>query len=400
MKIKLLTAFLLFSFLAGAQKKDQTNMRKLIEDNLQFAVSQYNLLASKTPASVMPRTFNASKNELVTSATDWWTSGFFPGTLWYLFESTGDTSMKAEAERRLAILEKEKYYTGNHDLGFMIYNSFGNAYRITGKPEYKYVVLTAAATLSKRYRPGIQSIQSWNGATPNDCLVIIDNMMNLELLCWSSQNSTDKSFQDIALAHSYTTIKNQYRPDFSSWHVVEYDLKTSTIKKKRTAQGAADTSAWSRGQVWGLYGFTMMYRMTGKKEFLEQAKKVAGFILNHPTLPADKVPYWDFDAPGIPDALRDASSGAIMASALLELGQYTKGKERKQYIETGKQLIVNLSSPAYKAKAGENGGFLLLHSVGSLPQKSEVDVPLTYADYYFIEANMRYKKWYLSNKEK
>lgn len=396
MKACVLILSLLFTISSSAQEMKQVNMKLLIEDNLQFATSQYKLLASKIPATVMPRTFNATKGELVTSATDWWTSGFFPGTLWYLFESTGDTAMKAEGERRLAILEKEKFYTGNHDLGFMIFNSFGNAYRITGKPEYKEVVLTAAATLSKRYRPNIQSIQSWNGATPNDCLVIIDNMMNLELLCWSSQHSNDKSFNDIALAHSFTTIKNQYRPDFSSWHVVEYDLKTATIKKKRTAQGAADTSTWARGQVWGLYGYTMMYRMTGKKEFLEQARKVAAFLLNHPRLPSDKVPYWDFDAPGIPNALRDASAGAIMSSALLELGQYTKGKERKRYIETGKQLLVSLSSPAYRAKAGENGGFLLMHSVGSLPQKSEVDVPLTYADYYFIEANMRYKKWYLS----
>jgi uncharacterized protein YyaL (SSP411 family) len=220
-------------------------------------------------------------------------------------------------------------------------------------------------------------------------------MMNLELLHWVSDHGGDPVYKEIAVTHANTTIANQFRPDNSSVHVVDWDLNTGTVLKKITWQGAADSSAWSRGQTWGFYGYTMMYRFTKNKTYLEQAKKIARFLLSHPRLPSDKVPYWDFDAPGIPNVPRDASSAAIMASALLELGQYTTGAEKKEYIETAEIILQSLSSPAYRAKLGENGGFILMHSVGSLPHKSEVDAPLTYADYYFIEGLTRYKDWYL-----
>jgi hypothetical protein len=381
------------SFAQTASLKNK--MKALIQDNFTFAAKQYQYLKANTPDSVMPRSYVAATGKSVTSDTKWWCSGFYPGTLWYLYAYTKDEAIKKEAEQRLAILEKEKYYTGNHDLGFMMFCSFGTAYKYINNPAYKDVVTIAAKSLSTRYRPAIKSIQSWNSRDILKCPVIIDNMMNLELLHWVSDHGGDPIFKEIAVTHANTTIANQFRPDNSSYHVVDWDLNTATVLKKITWQGAADSSAWSRGQTWGLYGYTMMYRFTKNPAYLSQAKKIAHFILSNPNLPSDKIPYWDFDAPGIPNVPRDASSGAIMASALLELGQFTSGAEKKEYIQTAETILQSLSSPAYRAKLGENGGFILMHSVGSLPHKSEVDAPLTYADYYFIEALTRYKDWYL-----
>ena len=381
------------SFAQTASLKNK--MTALIQDNFTFAAKQYQYLKVNTPDSVMPRSYMPATGKSVTSDTKWWCSGFYPGTLWYLYAYTKDETIKKEAEKRLGILEKEKYYTGNHDLGFMIYCSFGTAYKYTKNPAYKDVVTIAAKSLSTRYRPEIKSIQSWNARGTLKCPVIIDNMMNLELLHWVSDHGGDPVFKEIAVTHANTTIGNHFRPDYSSYHVVDWDLNTGTVLKKVTAQGAADSSAWSRGQTWGLYGYTMMYRFTKNPAYLNQAKKIAHFILSNPNLPSDKIPYWDFDAPGIPNVPRDASSGSVLASALLELGQFTSGTEKKEYIKTAETILQSLSSPAYRAKLGENGGFILMHSVSSIPNNSEVDVPLTYADYYFIEALTRYKEWYL-----
>ena len=396
---RLFTLLLLNLFVISSsfsqQQVSQTSMRQLIDANMNFAVQQYKLLLQTTPDTVMPRSFNAAKSQLVTSDTKWWCSGFYPGTLLYLYEYTKEEAIKAEALKRLAILEKEKYYTGNHDLGFMMYCSFGNAYRIFGDSAYKDVIFKSAASLATRYRPSIKAIQSWNSNERLKCPVIIDNMMNLELLHWVSDNGGESKFKDIAVIHSNTTLQNHFRADYSSYHVVDYDLNTGDVLKKITWQGAADSSAWARGQAWGLYGYTMMYRFTKNKAYLNQAKNIATFIMHHPNLPADKIPYWDFNAPGIPNTYRDVSAASIIASAFLELGQYVNKKEKKELLNTARQILVSLSSSAYLAKAGTNGGFILQHSVGSLPNKSEVDVPLTYADYYFIEALKRYKDWYL-----
>jgi hypothetical protein len=387
--------FVLAQMSFGQTASSKNKMSKLIQDNFAFAAKQYQYLKTNTPDSVMPRSYMPATGKSVTSDTKWWCSGFYPGTLWYLYAYTKDENIRKEAEKRLGILEKEKYYTGNHDLGFMMYCSFGTAYKYTNNPAYKDVVTIAAKSLSTRYRPEIKSIQSWNARGALKCPVIIDNMMNLELLHWVSDHGGDPVFKDIAVTHANTTIANHFRPDYSSYHVVDWDLNTATVLKKVTAQGAADSSAWSRGQTWGLYGFTMMYRFTKNPAYLNQAKKIAHFILSNPNLPSDKIPYWDFDAPGIPSVPRDASSGAIMASALLELGQFTTGTEKKEYIQTAETILQSLASDAYRARLGENGGFILMHSVSSIPNNSEVDVPLTYADYYFIEALTRYKDWYL-----
>ncbi|RPE09942.1 glucuronyl hydrolase [Chitinophaga lutea] len=370
-------------------------MKQLIDEQFQFAKEQYKVLSRQVPADRMPKTYYAKTGKVETSDTKWWCSGFYPGALLYIYENTKDEATMAEAGRRLAILEKEKHYTGNHDLGFMMYCSFGNAYRITGNPAYKTTIDTAAASLATRYRPGAGVIQSWNASKKMQGPVIIDNMMNLELLYWVSDHGGDKKYREIALTHADNTLKNHFRPDHSSYHVIDYDMQTGKVIKKVTAQGAADESAWSRGQSWGLYGYTMMYRFSGNKRYLAHAKNIAAFMLRHPNMPVDLVPYWDFNAPGIPDTYRDASAAAVMASALLELAQYGSKKERKTYVAAAEKIIRSLSSPAYRAQPGENGGFLLMHSTGALPLKSEVDVPLTYADYYFLEALHRYKTWYL-----
>jgi unsaturated chondroitin disaccharide hydrolase len=345
---------------------------------------------------------------LVTSDPGWWTSGFYAGTLCYLYGFSHDTSLLDESQRKLKLLEKEQYNEGTHDLGFMMYCSFGNELRLIREGILKEpaapddsILLNSARSLSTRFNPKVGCIRSWD-SQPWKYPVIIDNMMNLELLLWATHESGDSSFYRIAVTHANTTMRNHYRPDYSSYHVVDYDTATGQVLAKKTAQGYSDSSAWARGQAWGLYGFTVMYRYTHDQKYLDQAEHIAAFLLNNPNLPADKIPYWDFNAPpagappaspaGGPRVLRDASAAAIMASALVELSRYTWQGKGRQYLDAAEQILVTLSSATYHAVVGANGGFLLMHSVGHLPARSEIDVPLSYADYYFVEAMLRYKQ--------
>jgi unsaturated chondroitin disaccharide hydrolase len=366
------------------------NLLQTFEKNFSDAAAQYKILATNLPADKFPKTYFPSTGKYEFSNSGWWCSGFYPGTLLYLYEQTKDAALYTEAERILKVLEKEKNNTGTHDLGFMMYCSFGNAEKIATEPAYKEILLTSAKSLVTRFNPKVGCIKSWDGK-PNEFLVIIDNMMNLELLFWATRVSGDSSFYKIALAHANTTIKNHFRPDNSSYHVINYNAETGEIIQKKTAQGAADESAWARGQVWGLYGYTVMYRETKDNKYLEQASNIANFLLSHPNLPADKIPYWDFNAPGIPNALRDASAASIMASALLELSGYVDSKKSKEYLDVAEIMLKSLSNTTYKAAPGTNGGFIIQHGVGHMPNKTEIDVPLTYGDYYFIEAMIRYK---------
>jgi len=386
----LIAGFAVFVILTSCNK--EKSLERIIDESLAFSARQYSRMAEvmKGKPDLLPRTIDAS-GTLVTSNSGWWTSGFFPGSLWNLYDYSKDEKLKEAAIEMTSRIEKEKNNKGTHDLGFMLYCSFGNGFRLTGDQSYKDVMLTGARSLSTRFRPNIGCIQSWGSRKGWQCPVIIDNMMNLEFLMWAFNQTGDSSYYKIAVTHSDTTIKNHFRPDFSSWHVVSYDTITGKVEAKQTAQGAADGSAWSRGQVWGLYGYTVMYRETGLQRYLDQAMDIADFLISHPNMPEDKIPYWDFDAQGIPDTNRDASAGAIMASALIELSGFSGDEKKAKYLEIAEKQIRSLSSPAYLAKEGENGNFILMHSVGSLPAKSEVDVPLTYADYYFVEALLRYK---------
>jgi len=314
--------------------------------------------------------------------------------LFYLYENSKDSALYNEAIKRLVLLEKEQFNKTTHDLGFMMYCSFGHANRLNPSEKYKQILINSAKSLSSRFDPKLGVIRSWDSKNkPSEFLVIIDNMMNLELLFYATKVTGDSSYYKIAVSHADETMKHHFRPDYSSYHVVDYNPITGGINKKRTHQGAADDSAWARGQGWALYGYTVMYRETKNKKYLDQANHIAKFILNHPNLPKDKIPYWDFDAPNIPNALRDASAGSLIASALIELAGYNNKDVSKKYLVVAEEIVRTLSTKEYKASLGTNGGFLLKHSVGHLPKQSEVDVPLTYADYYYAEALFRLKNW-------
>jgi len=325
--------------------------------------------------------------ELRTAGLDDWTCGFFPGSLWYFYEITKDIFFKEQAERFTVALDTLQYYKGTHDLGFILYCSYGNGYRLTDNKAYKNVLFNASQSLSTRFSEKVGCIKSWDNEKFN-FPVIIDNMMNLEMLMWASKTSNDKKYARIAESHANVTLKNHFRKDNSSFHVVDYDARTGLVQKKLTHQGYADDSAWARGQAWGLYGYTVMYRETHNIIYLEQAKKIAAFIMNHPNLPKDKIPYWDFDAPHQPHAYRDVSAATVIASALLELSKIEN--PNGIYFKHAEEILKNLSNDFYMATPGENSYFILKHSVGNFQNYSEIDTPINYADYYYLEALIKY----------
>lgn len=393
--MKRLTIYLLaFSaFLSCSVSKD-SEMDKLIDASMQVAYKQALLMGEHLRDSTtrLPRTIDGNGNILTTDSR-WWCSGFYPGVLWYVYEYTKELKVLELAQQYTMRIEREKYTTDNHDVGFMLYCSFGNGLRLTGKEDYIEVLQTGAESLSTRYNPDIGLIRSWDFNKDRwQYPVIIDNMMNLELLMWAYKNSGDKKFKEISVNHSDMTLKHHYRVDNSCYHVVSYDTLTIIPHTKGTWQGAAAESAWTRGQAWGLYGFTYMFRETGFPRYLEQAKKIADYMINHPNMPSDYIPYWDYDAPDIPDEPRDASAAALMASALIELSEFVENPLKENYLRVAEQQLKTLSSPDYLAEPGTNGYFILKHSTGAKPFNSEVDVPLTYADYYYLEALIRYKK--------
>ena len=389
MKKLLILLFLILLLLNCFHSEEHGYLSKdFLKKQLDFCAEQYKLMAEVCSDSLFPRTFEDKK--LVTSNSALWCSGFFPGGLVYLYEHTGDTYFNDQILNRFKYLEKEKLNSTDHDIGFKINCSFGNMLRVTGDTaKYKPIIIEAANTLLTRYRPELGVIRSWNNWKKEwQCAVIIDNIMNLELLLVATELSGDSTYFNAAISHADRTIENHFREDNSSYHVLSYDTLSGKPHLKQTYQGFSDESAWARGQAWGLYGYTFMYKLTGYERYLDRAIKIAEFILNHPNLPEDLIPYWDFDAETIPNAPRDASAAAITASALITLSELTKVQGDK-YLRVANTIVKNLSSPKYRAKLGENGNFILKHSVGHLPGNSEVDVPLSYADYYYIETLMK-----------
>lgn len=335
--------------------------------------------------TLYPRSTNADGTIKRVTSSDW-TCGFFPGSLWLMYENTKDTIWKTRAEQWTAGIENQKNNTSTHDVGFKLFSSFGAGYRITGSQKYKAVLLQGAKSLSTRFNPIVGCIKSWDRPDYH-FPVIIDNMMNLEILFWATKVSGDSSYYKIAVKHALTTIANHFRPDNSSYHLVDYDPDHGSVISKVTVQGLNNMSDWARGQAWGLYGFTMCYRETGDVRFLNKAKKIADFYISHPNTPADLIPFWDFDA----HDYRDASAACIAASGLLELSQFVSEK-RTQYYNFGINILKSISSSSYTAPAKTNNDFVLKHSVGNKRKNIEVDKPLCYADYYFIEALLRHKK--------
>jgi unsaturated chondroitin disaccharide hydrolase len=338
-----------------------------------------------TDASRIPR---SAKGGTVTyvGPSDW-TSGFPAGSLWLLYERTHDQAWRAAAETWTAALMSQQTRTDTHDVGFVINSSFGNGYRLTQNAAYRSVVLTAAASLATRFNATVGCTRSWDFGSWQ-FPVIIDNMMNLELLFRATALGGEARFAQIGTTHALTTRANHFRADASSYHVVDYNPTTGAVIKKQTNQGLADESAWARGQAWGLYGFTMSYRETNDARFLDQATRIAEFYTKSPVMPADGVPYFDFDAPArsdVPD-YRDASAGAIAASGLFELAKYATGAAAESYRAFAIKAVRALSSTAYRAATGTNSQFLLTHSVGNYPANGEIDVAINYADYYYLEA--------------
>jgi len=380
-------------FLISCKTSSGQPLKAVVNGALQFSEQQYLLMSKKYAEQEgrLPRTHEKGRD--VSSDSRWWCSGFFPGSLWYIYENTKSPEILDYAKLYTDRIEREKYTVDNHDVGFMLYCSFGNGLRLTGEQRYKEVLLTGARSLATRFHSKVGLIRSWDhNQKVWQYPVIIDNIMNLELLLWAAKYSGDPQFKNIALSHADKTIQNHFRPDYSSYHVVSYDTLTAQPHLKQTHQGYSDESSWSRGQGWGLYGYTYLYRETKDIRYLEQAMNIADFIIHHPRMPKDYIPYWDFDAPITAGTPRDASAACLVASALIELSDYVDAKISKEYMKVVEIQIRTLASPAYTASLGENGAFILKHSTGAFPVKSEVDVPLTYADYYYLEALTRLKK--------
>lgn len=409
MKKALSSLLVLTAVLAGCAEKDP--VIEVADKVFELAETQYVAMDQSLDEGMYPKCTDNEGN-LVPSDVGWWCSGFFPGSLWYIYEYTGNEGFRDMAWKYTRQLEALIDRPTDHDIGFQINCSYGNALRLTGDsaaviPTY----LAAARKLADRFNPGAGVIRSWDWPRNHwRYPVIIDNMMNLELLTKASRMSGETRLADVANAHATTTMNNHFRPDWTTWHLLDYDKETGGVRYRETVQGYAHESAWARGQAWALYGFTMMYRETADEAYLNVAENVAKMLIGR--LPEDGIPYWDLNAPGTPDALdtsapgatmnknayaepvfRDASAGAIMASAFIELSTLTKDQAASEdYLETARKQLLTFGTDEYLAAQGENGNFILKHSVGSIPGNSEVDVPLSYADYYLLEALIKYSQ--------
>lgn len=357
---------------------------EVANEQLSGAIQQY------TDLTKFPRSTNPD-GTLHTRAANNWVSGFFPGSLWYVYEYSNDLKFKEAAIKWTEALSEQQYNTGTHDVGFIVNCSYGNGKRLIGTEGYSPVIVQTAKSLSTRYLETVGCTKSWDWSKEWEFPVIVDNMMNLELMFEASKISGDETYRNIAIDHANTTMENHFRPDYSSYHVVDYDPATGEVIERVTHQGYGAETAWARGQAWGLYGYVVCYRETKDEKYLKQADNIAEFILSHPRTPEDLIPYWDYDAPDIPNEPRDASAAAIIASALLELCTYNHEKS-SGYFNYAEKMLKSLASDKYLAEPGTNNNFILMHCTGHKPADSEIDVPLIYGDYYFLEALLRYKK--------
>jgi len=402
----------LFFFVVFTAFVTDNSGRLLISEGFKRAEQLYgDMLREQNNYSAYPRT-TAEDGSLKSTNLKDWTSGFWAGNLWYVYEYTHKEQWKEAATAWTNTLADNQYNNSMHDLGFMMYCSYGNAYRLTHNAQYKEILIQSAKSLASRYSVVTKCIKSWNerlswdGKTMWHYPVIIDNMMNLELLFWATKATGDSTYYKIAFNHAQTTMKNHVRPDYSTYHVVNYDDKTGKVLSRETCQGYSDNSTWARGQAWAIYGFTMVYRETHDVRFLKLAQHLADFFLNNENLPKDKIPLWDFNvnqagyqplwaydrdrySNPVP---RDASAGAIVSSALFELSSFSKGAQQVRYKTAAVQMLTALSTSVYLAVPHSNNNFLIRHSVGSLPHHTEIDVPLCYADYYYLEALLRYQR--------
>lgn len=379
-----------FALLASCKSgvNSQTKTARSTSENL--LEKRYKMLLDYPVDSMsMPRSMSIKTNLIKKVPSRDWTSGFFAGNLWQLYRLTGNEAYKNQAEKWTPFSKKESLNHNSHDVGFKVYCSYGEALKVENKQEYKDVIIKGAETLCTRFNAKVGAIRSWDFSKEIwDYPVIIDNMMNLELLFEASKLSGNKKYQEIAIQHANTTLKNQFRADNTCYHVIDYDPTTGAVRKKTTLQGYNDDSVWARGQGWAVYGFTMSYRYTKDPAYLKQAEATAKFFINNKNLPEDGIPYWDFNDPAIPNSARDVSAATVMASALYELYGYTKNKS---YLAFADKIMASLNSDKYILGDAVQGPFILDHSTGNWPKHDEIDEPIIYADYYFIEALLRKK---------
>ena len=385
MKKLIILTFISLFLSVNQHSQAQNKSDKFLNKNIRTRFS--NLLDFPVDSVAIPRSMNISTGVYKKVKSKDWTSGFFPGTLWQIYQLTGEVKYKEKAAVWNAFIEKEKYNGTTHDIGFKVYGSFGKGLAVENNEKYKKIIVKSAQTLISRFNPKIGAIRSWDHSKELfDYPVIIDNMLNLELLFEASKISGDPTFKNIAIQHANTTLKNHFRKDNSCYHVVDYDTISHGVRKKATFQGFNDESSWARGQSWAVYGFTMCYRYTQNKEYLKQAEATANYYINNKNMPEDGITYWDFKDTSIPNAPRDASSAAVMASALIELYHFTNNKS---YLDYSNKVINSLSSDKYLLNNSVKAPFLLDHSTGNWPKKDEIDQPINYADYYFLEAIIR-----------
>lgn len=389
-------AVLLFGVSAGAAHIDE--LKSKISEVFAKSAAHYKALeAAATPRMwskdgkpMIPRGFDHEKREITMDPIHGWRTGHFPGSLWLLHEATGDAFFRDRAIVWTELLEPNRNLDWHHDVGFIIMCSFGNARRILNTDRYDSIIVDSAKALSRRFSDQLGVIRSWGKiGDEKDFLVIPDNMMNLELLTVAERLSGEKRFGKVARSHATVTMKNHFRADGGTYHVLNYSQKDGRIQEIRRGQGASCFTAWSRGQSWAIYGYTMMYRETGDRTYLEFAQKVSDYAINHPNMPEDGIPYWDFGAPG---EERDSSAGAVMAAGLVELSKYGDSGKARGYLDFAAKQLLSLASSAYFSEGNEVGHYLLKHGVGNKPKGSEIDTPLNYGDYYFLEALVRFKE--------
>ncbi len=378
----------------------QSSNEPFTKDALQYCSSQ--ILRSIDQLS--PADYTMAPRNIAPGETTWnlrkisekeWTSGFWQGVLWYGYEASGNEVILDAAKKYTDALEFIAYTPAfDHDLGFLMYCSYGNGYRLTGEPKYKDIIVATADTLATLFNPAVGTILSWPRHVDEygGHNTIMDNIINLEMMFWAAENGGGQNLWDLSVMHADTTMKYQFRPDGSCYHVVLYDQYKGGMKSRFTHQGYADDSMWARGQSWGIYGYTLCYRFTKDPRYLEFAQKVTDIYLSQ--LPEDMIPYWDFNDPTIPNCSRDASAAAVVASALIDLSQYVEDKEDSQrYFSAAEAMLMELDRN-YRSESPA----LLDHSTGHCPNGYEIDYSIIYADYYYIEALLKLDKYYASQK--
>ena len=383
----LICTTLLFTSCKTATK--EKNNEQITTDSL-LTIRYQKIVNYPVKDDAFPRSMDTTSKEVRLVKSNDWTSGFYPGNLWQLFKITNQNAYKEKADEWTAFMEDQKFNAGTHDMGFKMYCSFGEGYEVTNNEYYKDILITSARTLATRFNKNVGALRSWDfNKDIWEFPVIIDNMMNLELLFEATKMSGDSIYHKIAVKHANTTLKNQFRADNSVNHVVVYDTINGNVKMKVTHQGFNDESSWARGQSWAIYGFTMAYRYTKDPAYLAQAEATATFFMEHPNLPEDGIPYWDFNHPDIPNVPRDVSAATIFASALFEMYNFTKNEG---YLNFSNKILANLQTPNYILDKDIEAPFILNHSTGNGPKNDEMDVPINYADYYFLEALLRKKE--------